>query len=272
MVAVQKVDRFSGFFTINLCSNLVDRDIGMAPRLHHARFWKNGYCGVNPLFALFCCTIPPQKSAHMFLLYYTPCGLRGHCTTNTVHDNGEYPLLLQGGFSTVGTHADVVLYPLKFEGVLYNEHSAWQWRIPPYLALPGFGQVSLVRLGIINMLPGNTKWGGILRFFRKRSWAFYPLESKCHRAIQNEGEFSGFFTRRSQAFYPLESKCRRAIQNEGEFSSFLQGDHWHFTPCNPLKGQGASSLFRAAGGLLHNYHKKNYAQWSNTVRRRNIGT
>ena len=142
-----------------------------------------GYCGVNPLFALFCCTIPPQKSAHMFLLYYTPCGLRGHCTTNTVHDNGEYPLLLQGGFSTVGTHADVVLYPLKFEGVLYNEHSAWQWRIPPYLALPGFGQVSLVRLGIINMLPGNTKWGGILRFFRKRSWAFYPLESKCHRAI-----------------------------------------------------------------------------------------
>ena len=168
-----------------------------------------GYCGVNPLFALFCCTIPPQKSAHMFLLYYTPCGLRGHCTTNTVHDNGEYPLLLQGGFSTVGTHADVVLYPLKFEGVLYNEHSAWQWRIPPYLALPGFGQVSLVRLGIINMLPGNTKWGGILRFF----------------------------TRRSRAFYPLESKCRRAIQNEGEFSGFLQGDHWHFTPCNPRKRQ-----------------------------------
>ena len=38
MVAVQKVDRFSGFFTINLCSNLVDRDIGMAPRLHHASF------------------------------------------------------------------------------------------------------------------------------------------------------------------------------------------------------------------------------------------
>ena len=145
----------------------------------------------------------------MFLLYYTPCGLRGHCTTNTVHDNGEYPLLLQGGFSTVGTHADVVLYPLKFEGVLYNEHSAWQWRIPPYLALPGFGQVSLVRLGIINMLPGNTKWGGILRFF----------------------------TRRSRAFYPLESKCRRAIQNEGEFSGFLQGDHWHFTPCNPRKRQ-----------------------------------
>ena len=145
----------------------------------------------------------------MFLLYYTPCGLRGHCTMNTVHDNGEYPLLLQGGFSTVGTHADVVLYPLKFEGVLYNEHSAWQWRIPPYLALPRFGQVSLVRLGIINMLPGNTKWGGILRFF----------------------------TRRSRAFYPLESKCRRAIQNEGEFSGFLQGDHWHFTPCNPRKRQ-----------------------------------
>ena len=169
----------------------------------------------------------------MFLLYYTPCGLRGHCTTNTVHDNGEYPLLLQGGFSTVGTHADVVLYPLKFEGVLYNKHSAWQWRIPPYLALPGFGQVSLVRLGIINMLPGNTKWGGILRFFR----------------------------RRSRAFYPLESKCRRAIQNEGEFSGFLQGDHWHFTPCNPRKGQGASSLFRAAGaagGLLHNYRIKNW--------------
>ena len=38
MVAVQKVDRFSGFFTINLCSNLVDRDIGMAPRHHHASF------------------------------------------------------------------------------------------------------------------------------------------------------------------------------------------------------------------------------------------
>ena len=113
----------------------------------------------------------------MFLLYYTPCGLRGHCTTNTVHDNGEYPLLLQGGFSTVGTHADVVLYPLRFEGVLYNEHSAWQWRIPPYLALPGFGQVSLVRLGIINMLPGNTKWGGILRFFTRRSLAFHPLQS-----------------------------------------------------------------------------------------------
>ena len=30
-------------------------------------------------------------------------------------------------------------------------------------------------------------------YFRIISRAFYPLESKCRRAIQNEGEFSGFY-------------------------------------------------------------------------------
>ena len=129
----------------------------------------------------------------MFLLYYTPCGLRGHCTTNTVHDNGEYPLILQGGFSTVGTHADIVLYPLKFEGVLYNEHSAWQWRIPPYLALPGFGQVSLVRLGIINMLPGNTKWGGILLFLQGDHGHFTPWNPNVAGQYKMRGNSPVFY-------------------------------------------------------------------------------
>ena len=47
-----------------------------------------------PRIAFCCCTMSPQKSAHMHMLYNAPSGLRGHCKTNIMHENGEFPLIL----------------------------------------------------------------------------------------------------------------------------------------------------------------------------------
>ena len=55
--------------------------------VYKKRYTEKGVLWTIPLIAFFCRTMPPQKSAHMHMLYNAPSGLRGQCKTGIMQEN-----------------------------------------------------------------------------------------------------------------------------------------------------------------------------------------